>query len=412
MRFIYQIFVNCYLLIIYVVSIWNSKARLWVKGRVHLFKHIADSYNNSKESVWIHCASLGEFEQAKPLIEKLRKSYPQKKIVLSFFSPSGYEMEKASKEVDFVCYLPLDTKKNVKKFIDLINPELAIFIKSEFWFNFLQELDNKQIPFVFVSAKFSSDQYLFKWYGKWFLNHLKAAKTIFVQDELSKKLLNESEFHYAYITGNTRVDRVAEIARNKQRNKLIETFKGDSKLVIAGSTWPKDEILITSFIKSKPQLKFIIAPHEIEKRHLDHLCRIIGVKNSLLYSNINAEDPALKQLLIIDKIGILASLYHYADIVYVGGGFGKGIHNVLEPASFGKPIIFGPNYSQFKEATDLIKLEAAYSVKNNNSFFNVLNNLLDNEALYQLSCNQSTIYIDQNLGASDLVFQQISEILK
>jgi len=412
MKFIYQFFVFIYFLSIHFASIWNSKAKLWLKGRKQLFSQIANSHNKSFKSIWIHCASLGEFEQAKPIIEKFRDNYPQKKIVLSFFSPSGYELKKDYDRVDTVCYLPLDTKRNAKKFIDLINPELAIFVKSEFWYNYLQELNNQQIPFVFVSSKFRPKQYFFKGYGQWFLNHLKTAKAIFVQDKLSKRLLNENGFQNAYITGDTRVDSVFEMAVNVQDNNLIEAFKGNSKLVIAGSTWTKDEVLITKFNKINPEIKFIIAPHEIDNKHLDNLAKVIGVQNSVLLSKLNAENVLSKKVLIIDRIGILASLYRYADIVLIGGGFGKGIHNTLEPASFGKPIVFGPNFHKFKEAVDLIELGAAYSINNKESFFKILNDLLNDEDFCQSACNKSKSYIAQNLGASELVIQKISEILK
>lgn len=412
MKFLYQAFISIYLISIYFASIWNYKAKQWLKGRKQLLNQIAKSYDNSNKSLWVHCASLGELEQARPIIEKLRSNYPQKRIVLSFFSPSGYEVRKNNDEVDAVFYLPIDTKHNAKIFIKLINPELAIFIKSEFWFNYIQELDIKRIPFIFVSSKFRTSQYFFKWYGKWFFKQLMNSKAIFVQDEISLKLLNEKGFKQTHITGDTRIDRVFEMAKNVLENSLIEAFKGNSKLIIAGSTWPKDEALFTDFIKLNPEVKFIIAPHEIDSTHLENLAKVVGGNDSVFLTNLTLENAHSKSVLIIDRIGLLASLYYYADIVYIGGGFGKGIHNLLEPASYGKPIIFGPNFDKFKEAIDLIELGAAFSFKNKESFLEVITNLLENENLCRFSCNQSKSYIEQNIGASNLVCQKISEILR
>lgn len=411
MKFLYKIFISIYLAGIYFASIWNYKAKQWLKGRKQLLNQIAKSYDNTNKSIWVHCASLGEFEQAKLIIEKLRSKFPQKKIVLSIFSPSGYEIRKNYKKVDAVFYLPIDTKANAKKFIKLINPELAVFIKSEFWYNYIQELGVNRIPFIFVSSKFSANQYLFKWYGQWFLKQLMSSDAIFVQDEISQKLLTEKKFKQIYITGDTRIDSVFEMAKYVQDNDLIEAFKGNSKLIITGSTWTKDESLIIDYIKQNPKIKFIIAPHEVSKTKVNSLCKVIGTQTSILLTKLTIDNAPSKRVLIIDRIGLLASLYNYADIVYIGGGFGKGIHNILEPASFGKPIIFGPNFDKFKEAIDLIELGAAFSIKNKESLYIILTNLLENENACKFSSDQSKSYIEQNLGASDLVIQKISEIL-
>lgn len=412
MRYLYQFFILFAILGIRIASIWNPKAKLWLEGRRNVWSRVKGYNDDSKKSIWFHCASLGEFEQARPIIEELRNNYPQKKIALSFFSSSGYEIRKNYEKADVVFYLPADTQAKVKKIIDLINPELVVFVKSEFWPNYLDQFDKKQIPVLFISSRFRPKQYLFKSYGKWVLSHIKTAKAILVQDEKSKKLLNENGYHNAILSGDSRVDRVFEIAKNSFDNKLVKAFKGDARLIIAGSSWPKDEVLIRDFAGLNPDLKFIIAPHDVDSKHTANLKKEFGNHDTVLYSELTYKNANSKRILIIDKIGILASLYLYAHIVYIGGGFTKGIHNTLEPAAFGKPIVFGPKYHKFKEAIELIDNSAAFSFKDKASFFMIMNDLLKQKDKRELAGAQSKLYIEKNLGTKDQVIQRILEILK
>ncbi len=358
MRFLYSIFIFIYGFIIKVASIFNPKAAQWVNGRKNIFKHIEEALKeNKKPLIWMHAASLGEFEQGRPVLEAIKSKYPDYGILLTFFSPSGYEVRKNYDLADFVFYLPLDTPKNAKRFLDLIPIKFAIFIKYEYWYNYLNIIHKKDIPIVFVSAVFREKQAFFNFYGKWFLKHLKQIDWLFVQNQKSLDILNDAGIKNASLSGDTRFDRVSDIAKQAKPNAIVEQFKGKSKLMLAGSSWPQDEALIYPLLQKFPDLKVIFAPHLIDEKHIAEIVKKSSAK-SILYSKANLENCIDKQVLIINNFGLLSSLYRYADFTFIGGGFGAGIHNTLEAATYGMPIFIGPNYEKFQEAKDLVELKS------------------------------------------------------
>lgn len=362
MLWLYNFGIFLYRIVIYAVSPFNIKAKLFIKGRDNIFKTIANKVDITKKSIWFHFASLGEFEQGRPVLEALRKSHPDKQMIITFFSPSGYEIRKNYELADGVFYLPLDTRRNATEFVRLINPEVAIFTKYEFWFHYFKALKDKSIPLVIISGIFRPDQAFFKWYGGFYRHMLSMVTHFFVQNEQSVKLLEGINIEQVSLSGDTRFDRVAENAQHPKTLTLIKKFCGVAPVFIAGSTWPQDEQLIAVLIDQFPDWKFIIAPHEIDPGHLEQLLKLIP--GALRYSQFNEETTDFKDspILLIDNIGLLSSVYQYGQIAYIGGGFGTGIHNTLEAAAFGLPVIFGPKYDKFQEAKDLIDLNAAISV--------------------------------------------------
>ncbi|MDA3906029.1 MAG: 3-deoxy-D-manno-octulosonic acid transferase [Bacteroidales bacterium] len=363
MRIIYSLFILFYGFSIRLASVFDSKAALWINGRKNIFKKIENALKeNSKPLIWIHAASLGEFEQGRPIIEALKAKHPKYGILLTFFSPSGYEVRKDYELADFVFYLPLDTPKNACRFLEIALIKLAIFIKYEYWYNYLNIIHKKEIPIIFVSAIFRNKQPFFKFYGVWFLKHLKQINWFFVQNQQSFYLLENVGILNADISGDTRFDRVAKIAQNAKANNLVEIYKGNAKLLLAGSSWLDDEALIYPLLNKFPELKIIIAPHQIDEKHIQNIKKNVADK-FVLYSKANIDNVNEKQVLIIDNYGLLSSLYRYADFTFIGGGFGVGIHNTLEAATFGMPIFIGPNYKKFQEAKDLVELGAVEVVK-------------------------------------------------
>ena len=351
--FLYNLVVRSYYLLIRLSGFRNQKAKQWVEGRKNWrnnLKHLLSNLDSGKR-IWVHCASYGEFEQGRPLIEAIKLKYPHHKIILSFFSPSGYEAFKNWKDADVVCYLPLDTKSNAHDFIQLINPNTAIFIKYEFWVNFLFELKNKNIPTFLVSAVFKPHHPFFKWYGGLFKRSLRCFTKLFIQDEASGNLLKKIQITNYEVSGDTRFDRVSKIKEVHIKNEIIEQFKGNSKLIIAGSTWPGDEdLMLTAYesLKNK-NVKLLMAPHEIGEKSLDITIRKLQQKG-LMYALYNGDNSGINnaQVLILNTIGQLAQSYHYANCAYVGGGFENGLHNILEPAVFGIPVSFyGKDYIQY-----------------------------------------------------------------
>lgn len=331
-------------------------------GRKTVFSEIKSKVNPQQKKVWFHCASLGEFEQARPVMELFRQRNPSFKILLTFFSPSGFEVRKNYSGADYIFYLPADTVANAKQFIELVNPALAVFAKYDFWFNYLQTLNESKIPVVVFSAVFRKDQYFFQEYGNWFLKILSRIDIIYVQDEVSRKLLSKAKFNNAIVCGDTRFDRVMQIAEQPVDFPLIEKFKSDRTTIIAGSTWKEDERIIIELIKKrKDTMKFIIAPHETNEDRITELMEQIPIA-SLRFSQATEKNISDVNVLVIDSIGILSQVYRYADVAYVGGGFGKGIHNILEPAAFSVPIIIGPNYKKFNEAVEMVNLSMAFTI--------------------------------------------------
>ncbi|MBI9036986.1 MAG: 3-deoxy-D-manno-octulosonic acid transferase [Bacteroidales bacterium] len=359
---------------------------------------------------WFHTASLGEFEQGRPLIEGFRKKYPNFKIFLTFFSPSGYEIRKNYSVADYIFYLPLDTPKNAKKFVEIVDPQIVFFVKYEFWYNFLRVLKSKGKTVFIVSGIFRKEQHFFKWYGSWFRKILKLITFFFVQNQESKELLNKIGIENVEISGDTRFDRVFEISQNKKSFPLIETFKHNSDIFLGGSTWPADEELIYSLINKKTEnLKFIIAPHEVHKERIK-LLKEKFLKDVLLFSDVlsgqvEKEEIKNSKILIIDSIGILSHLYHYSKFAYIGGGFGVGIHNILEAVTFGKPVFFGPNYKKFQEANDLINLGVAFCVHNDSELIENVKAFSANIEKYNKCSKSCSNYILDKKGATEIILK-------
>jgi 3-deoxy-D-manno-octulosonic-acid transferase len=399
MTFLYSLGLGLYYLMIFIASPFNSKARQWIRGRTGLFKEIKKRVNADDNIYWFHISSLGEFEQGRPLIEAIKAKYPSVKILVTFFSPSGYEPRKNYKTADYIFYLPPDSKRNASRFIELINPSKAFFIKYEFWYHYLNGLKKQNTPVYLVSANFRSGQVFFRWYGGWFRKMLRIFSHIFVQNTVSEKLLKEIGLENVTVSGDTRFDRVAEIARQSVIIELAEEFSKDSIVIICGSTWDKDEDILVQYINtSHRKIKYIIAPHEIHPSKIERLIKKLD-KPSFRFSSGTIKNINDYQVLIIDNIGMLSSLYRYADIAYIGGGFGAGIHNILEAATFGLPVVFGPNYRKFREAADLAAAGGAFPVNNFGDLKSRFDKLLEN-LQYKEAGKISKEYVIKNQGAT------------
>lgn len=397
-----------YSLLIKMAAPFNIKAKQINVGRSQVFDKLETEINHDKPIIWIHCSSLGEFEQGRPLIEAIKKQHPAYKIFLTFFSPSGYEIRKNYDQADYICYLPADTKKNARKLIELVRPEIVFFVKYEFWYHYITQLKNKNIPLYLVSAIFRENQLFFKesFWGKWYCKMLFNFEHFFVQDNQSVDLLHQVGIKDVTKAGDTRFDRVAEIARNGKNIPLVEKFKGNSQLVIAGSTWKPDEELLAQYIHSHPDTKFIIAPHEIKQGNIDRLINLLKTP-VICYTEATEDSVMNKQVMIVNTIGLLSSIYKYADVAYIGGGFGVGIHNTLEPAIFGMPIIFGPNYRKFNEAVSMVELDIAFPVASFSGLEPILNTLMtDTEKRNQIS-NNCIDFTKQNIGATENILNKV-----
>lgn len=399
----YNLFIRIYFSLIWVASFFNKKASLWIQGRRNLLERIALDLDHEADYIWFHCASSGEFEQGRPVIERFRKENPGMKVVLTFFSPSGYEMRKNYPLADHVFYLPTDTPFNARKFVEYVNPRLAVFVKYEYWYNFLNELNRKNIPVVFISAIFRKNQMFFRWWASWFRKRLKRISYFFVQDKNSRELLKQIGVHNVVVSGDTRFDRVHQITSKPESFEKVEKFIQGAVIFMGGSTWPTDENLIVSFINNdKSNLKYIIVPHEIHKSHTTKLLESLN-KPAVVYSEYDEDKFIKARVLIVDQMGMLSSLYQYASIAYVGGGFGKGIHNILEAAAFGMPVLFGPNYKKFMEARELVERGGAFPVKNNHEFSVVATQLLGNYQLLRESSSIASNYVNSKTGATDSI---------
>ncbi len=429
MTFFYNIGIFFYRLSIFIASFFNEKAKKWIAGRRDVFEKIEEKFNNQRTAnneqiIWFHCASLGEFEQGRPLIEKLKTENSKLKILVTFFSPSGYEIRKNYKGADYVFYLPMDSKANAEKFLEIINPSIAVFVKYEFWFHYLSELNKRRVPTFLISANFREEQIFFKWYGSFFRQMLKFFTHIFVQNENSKKLLEKINIQNVSVSGDTRFDRVFSTMQASEEIPLIEKFKNGKKLLIAGSTWEEDEKIISN-LKSQisPQndgvrnfvrtnLKLIIAPHEVNEKNIQ---RIVGLfPNSIRYSHLtttNNEQQITNSCLIIDNVGMLSRLYRYGDIAYVGGAFGKSLHNILEPAAFGLPVLFGPNHQKFREAAELIEKGGAFSIANSKELNKKIKFLLHDEMILKIASEMSRNFVRSNIGATQKIMEKIQKIL-
>lgn len=406
MRLIYTSLIVLYTLAVRVATPFNSKARRWYYGRRESRKKIADLLADHRQWLWFHAASLGEFEQGRTVIEAIRQSRPHYRILLTFYSPSGYEIRKNYKQADLVLYLPHDTPKQVNNFAKHFNIKAVFFIKYEFWYNLLFTLHQRNIPFYYFSVRFRPGQYFFQWYGRWFLNHLRPARHIFVQDETSLLLLKNAGFSQCSIAGDTRFDRVAQLAHQASEIPDIEAFADNNPLFVAGSTWPSDEKLLLPLLDVLPDnYKIIIAPHDISSNHVASIlraCHQPAVRYSAMKTNPGA------RILVIDNIGLLSRIYRYASFAYIGGGFGKAIHNIQEPVAWGCPVIFGPQHQKFTEAIDLLSLGGAFAVHNKPQLKEYLKKLSGNQAFRSKASGICLDYVKRNVGATD----QIVRILK
>lgn len=405
MTFLYHILIHVYYFLVLIASAFNPKARLWIKGRTGWRKRIMNWNPDGKQAIWFHAASLGEFEQGRPLIDKIRESHPEYNILLTFYSPSGFEIRKNYPGADLVMYLPLDTSYNARLFVKLVNPIVTIFIKYEFWHFYLKELHQTKHPVFLVSAIFRPGQAFFKWYGAWFRKNLRFIDYFFVQDKDSAHLLHQIALTNCKVSGDTRFDRVKTLSDSAKDIEIARVFSEGHDCLVAGSTWPEDEEFLTRLInESTPKVRFIIAPHEITVSHINQLTSRITC-DFVLYSQaaVQAEFND-KQVLIIDNIGMLSSLYRYGRIAYIGGGFGKGIHNILEAAAFGIPVIFGPNFEKFREARELLGQGGAFNIKNQEDLRNILNELNSNPEKYNRSALSAGEYVRANTGATSIIF--------
>jgi len=407
-----------------IVALFSPKMKLFVDGRTTVYETLYATILKEDTTIWFHAASLGEYEQGLPVMEKIKVQFPNHKIVLTFFSPSGYEVRKNNTIADVTIYLPLDTKQNAKRFLELMHPEFVFFIKYEFWPNILNELKYRNIKTYLISGVFRENQAFFKWYGGFYRKALHSFEYFFVQNEKSKKLVQQLGFQNVSVSGDTRFDRVVSILERDNTLDFIEQFKNNKLTIVVGSSWPKDEELLANFINQTTEnIKFIIAPHNIKSNQILELQKSI-TKKSILFSEYSdslqtLHEKSLVQTLhatsvqeynvfIIDTIGILTKIYSYADIAYVGGGFGNpGVHNLLEPATFGVPIVIGPNYSHFAEATALVNMEGCISISNQNDLNEALSNLISNEDIRHEKGHICSTFVQMNKGATNVVLKYI-----
>lgn len=411
-----------YRLGIIIAALWNPKARNWVTGRKNIFENLGEQLHNNKGAgkkiIWFHCASLGEFEQGRPVIEKIKHHQPDSKILLTFFSPSGYEVQKNYAVADWVYYLPIDSATNARRFLDIVNPSLVIFVKYEFWYYYLYEIKKRNIPSLLISAIFLKKHPFFHWYGSLHKKMLQNFQHVFVQNNASKNLLSGIGFiNKVTVSGDTRFDRVIEIAENFEPIPTIEVFIGDcSKIIVAGSTWPEDEEEMNHYANTHTDVKFIIAPHEIDEEHLSEIEKLF--KYSIRYSRLQVTNHTMietehkKQenhnVLIIDNIGMLSKLYKYASIAFVGGGFEtEGVHNVLEAAVYGKPVVYGPVFANYAEAVELEDCGGGIVVNSALEFEEKINTLFSDETLYKQCCEASLKYVYANKGATEKIMNYI-----
>jgi len=408
MLFIYNLVVLFAAQILQLFALFSPKMKLFVEGRKSVFPTLKDKIHPEDKVFWFHAASLGEYEQGLPVIEKVKEQFPHHKIVITFFSPSGYEVRKNNSIADATIYLPLDSKANAQQFLDLVHPEKVFFIKYEFWPNYLNELKQRNISTYLISGIFREKQVFFKWYGGFYRNALKSFNYFFVQNEKSKILLQSIGITNVKVSGDTRFDRVVAILEKDNSLDFIEQFKNNQTTIVIGSSWLKDEELLVNFInQAADNVKFIIAPHNIKSEQIQNLQQSI-TKSSVLFSEKNNIDVSKCNVFIIDTIGILTKIYSYADIAYVGGGFGNpGVHNILEPATFGIPIVIGSNYSHFAEAIALVGLGGCISIKNQSELNEAFNLLLQNEDERYEKGHICSTFVQMNKGATDRILKAI-----
>ncbi|WP_150451839.1 3-deoxy-D-manno-octulosonic acid transferase [Arenibacter lacus] len=395
-----------------LIALFHPKIKLFVDGRKSVFPYLEGSLSPEDRVFWVHTASLGEFEQGLPIIERLKTAYPSHKIVVTFFSPSGYEVKKNSEVAHAITYLPLDTFKNAQRFVEVVNPELAIFVKYEIWPNYLKALGERNIPTLLISALFKKQQIYFKNYGGFMRKALGQFSHIFVQNQQSVDLLHQIGIHSVTVGGDTRFDRVMEILERDNQLAFMEAFKTDTPLLVAGSTWPEDEAVLVPYINNAPShFKYVLAPHNIKADHINKLKESIH-KKTVLYSQLRNKSLSQYDVLILDTIGLLTKTYSYADIAYVGGGFATGLHNTLEPAVFGIPVLIGSNYQGFKEAEDLVEEGGVLVVNNPEEFKSNMDRLHSDQEYLTRTGNINGSYVIKNKGASIRIMEHIHGLLK
>jgi 3-deoxy-D-manno-octulosonic-acid transferase len=392
---------------LFIASFFNEKARLLRNGRKKIWQQVAEMKQQGP-FVWVHCSSLGEFEQGRPVIEAIKKEHPGKRVLLTFFSPSGYEIRKNYEMADQVVYLPADTPKNARRFVDLVNPESALFIKYEFWPCFFETLQQRNIPVYSISSIFRKNQIFFRWYGRWFRKTLKAVNKFYVQDNESGRLLKEAGINNFSVAGDTRFDRVTAIVKASTDVPIAASFsEGAPFIIVAGSTWPPDEDILIRYINSAPgDVKLIIAPHEVHQSHIEQIEQRLKVP----YIKYSATDDKIAddaKVLIVNTIGLLSAIYRYGQVAYIGGGFGKGIHNTLEAATYGIPVVFGPRYQKFKEARDLISRGGGFSIRNYDTLFALMEKLRNSPEYLNQTGNASAAYVKSMCGATDVIMKEV-----
>lgn len=409
MLYLYNLIIQFASFLLKITALMNPKIKLFVNGRKNVFKILQEKINSEDKTIWFHAASLGEYEQGLPVIEEVKKKYPNHKIAITFFSPSGYEVRKDNTIADVTVYLPMDTKKNAKKFLELVNPEMVFFIKYEYWPNYLNELQKHKTTTYLISGIFRKNQVFFKWYGGFYKKALKSFTYFFVQNENSKELLLKIGITNVSVSGDTRFDRVATILEKDNSLDFVSEFKNNTPTLVVGSSWPKDEALLIEFInRTTEKVKFIIAPHNIKEEQIQELKNSIS-KKVILFSELQNEKLSDFDVFIIDTVGILTKIYSYADIAYVGGGFGNpGVHNILEPATFGIPIIIGPNYIHFAEATALVNLGGCQTVSNIEELSVLLTNLINNAVIREEKGHICFTFVKMNKGATSIIMNKIS----
>ncbi|MFB3390202.1 3-deoxy-D-manno-octulosonic acid transferase [Flavobacterium sp. LAR06] len=407
MLFLYNLVVSIAGFFLKIIALFSPKIKLFIEGRKNVFTILEEKIKPTDKTIWFHSASLGEYEQGLPVIEKIKEKYPSHKIIVTFFSPSGYEVRKNNNVADVTIYLPLDTKSNAKKFLKLAHPELVFFIKYEFWLNYLKELEKTKTPTYLISGIFRDNQMFFKWYGGFYSKALKAFTYFFVQNENSKEKIEAIGFKNVIVSGDTRFDRVAAILKRDNTVDFIEQFKNNTPIIVIGSSWPKDETLLAEYINQAPStVKFIIAPHNIKQDQISNLQSQITKSTVLFSEKDNIKDLSSYDVFIIDTIGLLTKIYSYGTIAYVGGGFGNpGIHNILEPATFGVPIVIGPNYSNFAEAVELVKIGGCIVISDSSELKQIFDRLLLDEKYLEKKSQICKSYIQENKGATESIMK-------
>jgi len=405
MLFLYTLPIRLFALGISIAALFHRKARLWKNGRREWRKNLKQNIPSNQQIIWFHCASLGEFEQGRPIMEAIQKENPDVFLLITFFSPSGYEIRKNTPIAGHVCYLPLDTMKNARDFLNIVRPKMAFFVKYEFWFHYLDALQKADIPTYFISSSFRPNQYFFNRTGRWTHPYLRKITHFFVQNQLSKTLLESIGVTRVTVSGDTRFDRTAKLAEHPQPLPLIEQFKGKNRLLVGGSTWQPEELLLHALLREDiPDLKIIIAPHDISEAHIQAIeNRFAG--HCLRFSRANAENITQTDILLIDSIGLLNKIYYHADIALIGGAFGSGLHNILEALTYGVPVFFGPKTKKFPEAQQSIAAGCGFQIADETTFVNEVKNLLASPEKLQDCSRKSRDFITNNAGATEIIIR-------